>query len=276
MALRILVCLDESTFSKAAMRVAVGLQHATGGDLTALHVVNVTSSSSGNLLQDLAGSLGFEPARVSPDVLAQHVASGEAVLAEVQALAAARGQTVETVVAHGTVRACIADAARLADLVVLGLRGNTEDEFPGQGGGHLDTSLADVDAPLLLCPRDCAEVTSFVLGYDGSVAASHALRAIRGLRDAGLEVPVLAVHVGASGEVLAEVSDALPPGTVSTRVVATEGRTVHDTLAEVAREQPGSVLAVGFRGRSRSRDFLVGTATEQLVTAGNVALLVAH
>jgi nucleotide-binding universal stress UspA family protein len=36
------------------------------------------------------------------------------------------------------------------------------------------------------------------------------------------------------------------------------------------------VLAVGFRGRSRSRDFLVGTATEQLVTAGNVALLVAH
>lgn len=276
MALRILVCLDESTFSKAAMRVAVGLQHATGGELTALHVVNVTASSSGNLLQDLAGSLGFEPARVSPDVLAQHVSSGEAVLAEVQSLAAARGHTVDAVVAHGTVRACIADAARLADLVVLGLRGNTEDEFPGQGGGHLDTTLADVNAPLLLCPRDCGDVTSFVLGYDGSVAASHALRAIRNLRDAGLEIPVLAVHVGASGEVLAEVSDALPAGTVSARVVATEGRTVHDTLAAVAKEQPGSVLAVGFRGRSRSRDFLVGTATEQLVTAGNVALLVAH
>ena len=273
MSLRILVCVDGSSYSDAAVKVALHLQEAIGGSLTALHVVNVTTKATGGVIQNLTSRIGFEPAIVSEEVERRHLDHGEVWLSEVRKLAADRGQTVETEMRQGAVRAVIADEAKHADLVVIGIRRRTEESNAGQGGSNLDALFHKVTVPLLLVPVSVSSIDAVAIGYDGSVAAAHALSVLRQLVTAGLDVPVHALHVGGGAQVLAEVQEQLP--TVHTHVVRRDGQ-VHDVLVREAEALGASMLAVGFVGDNRLKDFLYGSVTERLVAGSRLALLVAH
>lgn len=273
MSLRILLCVDGSSFSDAATDVALQLQAATGGALTALHVVNVTSKSEGGLIQNITGRIGFEPAIVSEEIESRHLDQAEVLLSAVRKRASDRGLQVRTESRQGAVREVIADESKHADLVVIGMRGRTEDHAKGQGGGNLEAFFHRVTVPLLLVPAEVHSVDAVAIGYDGSVAAAHALTALLRLHEAGFHVPCHALHVGGNREVLAEVEEQLPD--VSAHVVRRDGP-VHEVLAEEAESLGASMLAVGFVGNNRLKDFLYGSVTERLVAGRRMALLIAH
>lgn len=275
MAYRILLCADGSTFSDSAAHVAIGITKAQpGAALTALHVTNVVEDTSA--VGAIAGALGFAPAAASEEVVKKHIAKGDAVLEEIVGWAGAAGVSVETKNEQGMVAKAIASNARHTDLVVMGLRGSVEDTFPGQGGGHIGQILDRIAEPILLVGRDHREITSIAIGYDGSDSAARSLRSAAMLATA-MNLTLHAIYVskdGTGGEVLDEIAELFPEVALERHVVA--GDTPHEAIADAAKKAGANLLAVGFRGRSKVKDFLFGTASDYILTKTDLMVLVAH
>lgn len=276
MAARVLLTVDGSPYSNAAARVAIDLvardPHA---EITALHIVNVVEAS-GNLLKDLPGRLGFEPAVVRPEVHDAHEQAGRALLAEVKAAAAAVGREATTVLEHGAVIERIVHWAARFDLLIMGLRGETESRYPGQGGGSVHSVLAETTTPALLVSRDTERLTGIAMGYDGSEAASRALQAALPLAKL-LNIPLHAIYVGEAHDfdtVRGGLSVAVGDFPIHAHVV--QGESVHRALADATAALGANVLVMGFRGQSPMRDFLFGSSTEYIVESTNLTLLIAQ
>ena len=247
MTLRLLLPHDGSACARSATAVALQLAASLPDvHLTVLHVVNVRPAS-GNFLEDLSGRLGFEPAIVSDDVAGAKQGGGEEILAAVEAQAKAAGVAVDTQLVTGVVSDTILEHSHDKDLVIMGIRGRTEDRFEGQGGEMSSWLPQRSAAPVLLVPADITAVTAFSLGWDGSPAARHAIRPVRRIA-AATGLPVHAIHVTPTGEggeeLMGELDSLLASVDVHKHVV--EGARAHQTLVEAAKSHGANVLAVGY------------------------------
>lgn len=276
MAMRVLAAVDGSSYSEATIRVAVDLCVQLGAELTTLNVVNVTSRSSGNLFRDIVSRFGFEPAHVDPAVEQAHLQRGRRVLNRAAAAARAAGVPVVERLAQGAVHEEIHAAALHTDLMVMGLRGTTEDSVTGRGGSTLHEVSHSENPPLLVVPRTLERVQSLALGYDGSEGAAHVLSCLRMWMRAGFRPVVHAMFVGTGQDPLGEVEDQLPDLTVHLHRLPDAGEPVHKLLADNAIALGADVLALGFRGDRPLKDFLYGSAADHLIKAGTIGLLIAH
>ncbi len=266
--MHILVALDGSSHAEAVTAVALQLAEAHENcTVTALHVVSVRMAS-GNLLADLPGHLGFEPAIVSAEVESEHLANAKAIVGAFAKEAAARGIEVKEEVRAGAVPAVISECAADADLLILGVRGETEDRWPGQGG-RLAASLPTHNTPVLLVPKGLRAIEKVVVGYDGSQGAMLAVRAVRATLMA-LHPEIHGVFVGDDGTaVLDELSDRIGHP-VSRHVLSGDP---HEVLLELAKTLPADVVALGFSGHSKLKDFAYGTLGEKALLDATTAVL---
>lgn len=280
MLFRLLVAVDDSPNARAAVERAVLLGKAVGqAEVTALHVVNVVAPS-GSFIKDLPGRLGFEPAVVSKQTEEEHDETGRRILAEAKFLGEQHGVAVRTVLEHGAVTDRILHHAQHSDLLVIGNAGETAARFPDQGSNHVYNLISGCSVPVLLVPPGSPAPGVAVIGYDGSVAASRALAALRRLSSkagegAGLVVHAVFVSINGSepGDSLQQVANQLPHLTVVTHEVQAES--VRAGLVQVAEEVGAATVALGFRGNNRMRDFLFGSSSEFLLGEQRFALLIA-
>ncbi len=277
MGFRILLCVDSSNCAASAATLALNLLAGIeDGELTVMHVVNVVQPS-GNLLKDLPGRLGFEPAVVSKEEGERQDEVGRTVLGQLKVDAQQRGLELTTVLEHGAVVERITHwADKGFDLLMLGLKGETNERYPGSGGASVHNVLTGISIPALLVPHGVSAITGVAVGYDGSPAALRTIEAVRPLVTA-FDFPVFALYVsadGSGGEILAEVPDRLENDRVRDLVV--QGDVVHEALAATAEEVGANVLAVGFKGHSRLKDFVFGSAAEYIVSNTNLIVLVSH
>ncbi len=277
--MRFLVPLDGSTDCRAATHVAFQLAAALPDiELVALHVVNVRPPS-GNLLKDASGYVGFEPAIVSDEVYEAHRKAGQALIDGFVNQARAQGLKASGSIVEGAVSACIVEASHTADLVIMGLRGESDDRFPGQGGAQTANAIPQMNVPALLVPREITRIRAIAVGYDRSPAARRALKSVRAL--APLEVPVHLIHVGGEAaeveEAFAEAEAALTGGEPLVRHHVPADGDVHQVLVATTREVGADLLVLGFRGKSTLKDVVFGSAREHLLAQDlRIALLIGH
>ncbi len=274
--MKVIVALGPSKCSRNASEIAIDLaSRRPGVELTAVHVVNVVKPS-GNLLKDLPGRLGFEPAVVSEALGEQHDEVGRLLLADVKARGTAAGVEVRTVLDHGAVQERLEHHASHADLLVLGQTGETEERFPGQGGATAHNVVAGVSGTALLVRPGGQLVRNVLVGYDGSEAAAHTLALVRRLGPEAIE-SVHAVYVGdVSGDTspLDGVEVHLPGFVVKKALL--QGESVSQAISQYGKEQGVDTVAIGFSGNSPLRDFLFGRGYENLLSNHDFNLLITH
>ncbi len=273
MALHILVPLDNSAYCAAASAVAMQIASSQPAQVTALRVVNVRPRS-GNILEDLAGSMGFEPAVVPAEVAQERDNEATALVVDWAQAARARGIEANGVVEVGAVAQTILDHAERADLVVMGLRGETEERFPRQGGQMACWLTSRVDTPVLWVAPGISSLTSVVVGYDGSDGADHAIRAIRRFI-VPLQIPIHAVYISSDGsgrEVLEGLSDELPGSDLHLHVVS--GESPHEALISLAKRMSSELVVLGFAGPNTLTNALFGSTTEHILLESESAVLV--
>lgn len=278
MAYRILVGLDESAWGQhaAEMGMWIAARSPEITQITGLHVVNVTRIR-GRILEDLAGMLGFEPVVVPAQAEALYRNRGNALLEAFALDAEQAGLRQRTELEQGSITDRLAHHTALNDLLVMGTLGDTEAEFPGQGGGHAQQMSRKARCSTLLVPGPQDGLNGILLGYDGSDGSARALRAAARLAEVA-RVPLDVVHVADRApttdplkEAKAQLQD-FPQQVAFWRV---EGEP-HEALPAEAVRRGRNLLALGFRGRSRLTAAFLGRTTEWLIGRLELPLLIAR
>jgi len=171
----ILVPLDGSEHSKAALDYAIWITEKFNGTLFGQHIID-TISIEGTFFHDISGSLGFEPyldfSSKMREILEER---GKTILEDFAARCEKEGIRYTAHLDMGLIANEICERSKIADLVVLGHRGVNEEFSTGLLGTTAETITRKCPRPVFVSTRQFKPVESPLLAYDGSQRASSAM-----------------------------------------------------------------------------------------------------
>ena len=171
----ILVPLDGSEHSKAALDYAIWITKKFDGTLFGQHIID-TISIEGTFFHDISGSLGFEPyldfSSKMREILEER---GKAILDDFVARCEKEGIRYTTVLDMGLIANEICDRAKVSDLVVIGHRGVNEEFSTGLLGTTAETITRKSPRPVFVSTKQFKAIDRPLLAYDGSQRASSAM-----------------------------------------------------------------------------------------------------
>ena len=171
----ILVPLDGSEHSRAALDYAIWITKKFEGTLFGQHIID-TISIEGTFFHDISGSLGFEPyldfSSKMREILEER---GKAILDEFVARCEKDGIRYTTVLDMGLIANEICDRAKVSDLVVIGHRGVNEEFSTGLLGTTAETITRKCPRPVFVSTKQFRAIDRPLLAYDGSQRASSAM-----------------------------------------------------------------------------------------------------
>jgi nucleotide-binding universal stress UspA family protein len=272
----ILVAIDGSTYAESAHDFAMGLAKRLGAVLHGVHVIDVTFIE-GAFVTDVSGALGFEPflnmqaqMRTALEDLATNLKTRfERRCAE--AGVAHEFHTERASVVHG-----LLDAARLADVLVIGQRGVNARFHPDLLGNVSAVMLRRSPIPVFVVPLDVPSPRTIMVGYDGSSKAVAALRCGAGLAKS-LSIPLKVVNVGDQVErasaCLDEAATYLAPFDLDLELQPIQGEATEEVLLHLLTDGRADLLALGSHGRSRIVELVLGSTSEYLARRAPVSIL---
>lgn len=263
----ILVALDGSEHSHAAIEHVLWLAERFGARVTGLHVIDIVSIE-GSFLHDISGSLGFEPyldfSSKMREVLQER---GRAMLAEFAERCAEAGVQADTAMDMGVIANEICERARTADVVVIGHRGINEKFTTGLLGSTAESVTRKCPKPLLVCPMNWAGIASPMLAYDGSPRSSSAMQAAAEFCMSA-KLPLAVVHVtkdeAAGDKVIEEARRYLASYQVDSTFLCLTG-TAPEKIVQTIRERQHDLLFIGAYGHSRIIEMVLGSTTEYVL-----------
>ncbi|TMA63469.1 MAG: universal stress protein [Deltaproteobacteria bacterium] len=264
----ILVALDGSEHANAALQYALWLAERLRATVTGLHVIDIVSIE-GSFFHDVSGSLGFEPYLDFSSKMREALQERGRVLLDAFAeRCRERNVPCDTTLPMGIIANEICDAARTADLVVIGHRGLNEQFSTGMLGGTTESVARKSPKPVFVSPMRFGDIRRPLLAYDGSQRASAAMHAAAEVTSA-LGLPLTVIHVvrdGAGGDtkVLDEARRYLQPYGLEFRCETVVGLP-HQRITETLREGGHDLLFIGAYGHSRIIEMVLGSTTEYVL-----------
>jgi nucleotide-binding universal stress UspA family protein len=217
---------------------------------------------------------------VSPSVLDALRVREEAVQARVEGEIAEAGLKADWYRFDGDAARAVISRARLADIVVLSLRGEATEERAAPLPIVADVAIY-AGAPVLALPRN---VTGFapdgpaMVAWNGTIEASHSLRAAVPLLRLASAVHIVTVADDDMELPATEASRYLSRHGVAaqTREWPRKGNDVATALSNAAAELDARYMVMGAYGHSRLRESILGGVTGSLVARSRIPLLLAH
>ena len=269
----ILVALDGSEHANAAVEYALWLAERLRATVTGLHVLDIVSIE-GSFFHDVSGSLGFEPYLDFSSKMREALQERGRVLLDAFAeRCRERNVRCDTALPMGIIANEICDAARTADLVVIGHRGLNEQFSTGMLGGTTESVARKSPKPVLVSPMQFADIRRPLLAYDGSQRASAAMHVAAEVTSA-LGLPLTVIHVvrdgtAADAKVLDEARRYLQSYGLEFRCETVIGL-AHQRIAETLREGGYDLLFIGAYGHSRIIEMVLGSTTEYVLRNSQV------
>jgi nucleotide-binding universal stress UspA family protein len=263
----ILVPLDGSEHSRAALEYGQWLAAKFDGTLFGQHVID-TISIEGTFFHDVSGSLGFEPyldfSTKMREILEER---GKTILENFAESCREKGVRHQTFLDMGIIANEICGRAKVADLVVVGHRGINEEFSTGLLGSTAETITRKCPRPVFVSTKKFKPVERPMLAYDGSERASSAMEsAAEFCARLGLPLTVLTI---AREEKLIE--------SIQHQARAYLGSYAIDTRYESARGYPEQkiiehlasfghdLLFIGAYGHRRIIEMVLGSTTEYVM-----------
>lgn len=265
---RILVPVDGSDTAASAAAYALRLAEAFDSTVLGLYVVDVRLIE-GPLLQTIGTMWGDVPIPARQDDFLEALESrGRDVLDDFEQRAETAGGTFESMLEIGVVSDVIADRARSVDLVVIGRRGEHAAFGEHPLGSTVHSVVRRAPKPVLVCPRGSEPLERPLVAYDGSEHAARALELAVEYAERR-ECPLHMVTVQGRAEdaerLLAEAEEFARGHGLDPVSHARESEKVVEMILEVLREAGADLLVMGAYGKSRLREFLLGSTTEEIL-----------
>lgn len=277
----ILVALDGSKHGQVALEQSVVLAQQLGARLHGVHVLD-SSMLRSSLLHDFSGSVGLEPQlhlRSQLEGFMKTVA--DSLLQNFKLRCAAAGVVGHAEVVMATVAEGLIEAAHRADLVVLGRHGSAYDLAPNDHGQGSTARQLIRQSPtsLFVTGTEVRAMQKILVGMDGSPGSWKALKGAVALSrelKVGLEVAqVTPIGSPERPEVLTQAQTYAEGYGVTAHYHSRRGDPVV-VLLELLQQTGADLLAVGYEGGSRLREFFIGHTPDALMTRVTQRLWVAH
>jgi len=258
---RILVPTDGSECAALGTRYAVALAQKHKASLLGIHVVDV-KFLEGPFLRDLSASLGTAPyVNYQGNIAMLLEERGQAALETFRDACEAVGVPCDTAQVTGIVPRAIVEKAELADLIVMGIGGEHSEFLEGLMGSTTEAVIRRASQPVLVTSVDTPGATRFLVAYDGSNHARHALKAAVSIAT-GWKMPLHLLSVGGE-EAQAAIDEArnyLQAYEVEVDYICREGDP-DDIIVRYADECGADLLVMGAYGHSKVRELVVGSTT---------------
>jgi nucleotide-binding universal stress UspA family protein len=263
----ILVALDGSEHSKAALEYGMWMAQKFAGSLFAQHVVD-TISVEGTLFHDISGSLGFEPYLDFSTKMREALEErGKTILEEFSQCCRQRGIKHQTFLDLGIIPDEICERSKVADLVVIGHRGINEEFSTGLLGTTAETVTRKCPRPVFVSTRKFKAIERPLLAYDGSQRASAAMESAAefcAVLNLPLSVLTIAKEDSMAENNLKQARAYLGSYPIETQYESTRGypeQKIIDYLVNFNHD----LLFIGAYGHRRIIEMVLGSTTEYVL-----------
>jgi len=263
----ILIPLDGSEHSKAALEYAIWMTEKFDGTIFGQHIID-TISIEGTFFHDISGSLGFEPylnfSTKMRDVLEER---GKAILDEFADRCRAKGLRSQTFLDMGIIANEICERSKIADLVVIGHRGLNEEFTTGLLGGTAESVTRKCPRPVFVSTKRFKVIERPLLAYDGSQRASAAMECAAEFCSL-LRLPLTVLYVAKEEKiaegVLQQARSYLNSYSVKVNYEVTRGYP-EQRIVEFMANLNHDLLFIGAYGHRRIIEMVIGSTTEYVL-----------
>lgn len=276
----ILICTDGSAYSEQACRYGAWLHQLTGAELSVLYVSDLRQFEI-PAVADFSGSLGIQPfegmvsqlhevEEIKADFVKEHALK---ILADAGVAEGAVTFHHET----GLLVELISDYSDVADLILLGKRGENANFATDHLGAMLERVLRSIDVPALVTNRKFKPIEKVAIAYDGGDSCRKALDFLAESKlSQSLQLHIVVCVEGhkddAATQRLEEAETRLHKASIFPTCQILTGE-VETAIANYARDSGIDMLVLGAYGHSRIREFLIGSTTTELLRCCRVPVL---
>lgn len=271
----ILVPTDGSEQALVGATYAVSAAKHLGASIHGLYVVDI-KLLEGPYLRDISASLGTAPfANYQGNISMILEQRGEAALEVVAKKCAEAGIPCTCERTTGVVPRMITEKSELCDLIIMGRSGEHSEWLDGLLGSTTEAVVRRSRRPVLVTARDGAGASRFVVAYDGSPNARHALHIAADYASAWkAPLDVLAISAQ-SDHVVSEARTYLEPHGLITNYVVRDGDP-GETIASYAGEVSADLIIMGAFGHNRLREIVGGSVTAYTLDHAPCPILLTH
>lgn len=276
----ILICTDGSAYSEQACRYAAWLHEQTGAELSVLYVSDLRQFEI-PAVADFSGSLGIQPFEGMVSQL-HEVEEIKADFVKKQAIKTLRdaGVPVEAITFHhetGLLVDLISDYSDVADLILIGKRGENANFATEHLGSMLERVLRSVEVPALVTNRKFKPVEKVAVAYDGGDSCRKGLDFLaKHDFSKHLQLHIVVCVEGHKEEAatarLQEAEARLHKAGLYPTCQVLSGE-VETAIADYVENSGIDLLVLGAYGHSRIREFLIGSTTTELLRCCRVPVL---
>ena len=263
----VLVPLDGSEHSKAALDYAIWITRKFDGTLFGQHIID-TVSLEGTFFHDISGSLGFEPyldfSSKMREILDER---GKIILDDFAARCEKQGVRYRTFLDMGLIANEICDRAKLADLVVIGHRGVNEEFSTGLLGTTAETITRKSPRPIFVSTKQFTAIEKPLLAYDGSQRASAAMDSAAEFctrLNLPLTVLTIAKEESVARNNLQQAKGYLASYAIDVTYESTRGHPEQKIIEQLVNHKH-DLLFIGAYGHRRIIEMVLGSTTEYVL-----------
>lgn len=172
----------------------------------------------------------------------------------------------------------IVEKSSLADIVVMGKRGEYERWDNDSLGATVDTVSRHITKPLFVSKKEYRDIKNILIGYDGSAHANNALQCCGHLAEA-FHAQITIISVTDDEELgkhyLQDASNYLLnyEVTCQTRIIS---GAPHKAIVKFADDHGIDLISIGAYGHSRIKQAILGSTTEQIIRFAKCPVLMVN
>jgi nucleotide-binding universal stress UspA family protein len=275
---KILLAVDGSDYTNSVLGYGITLAKAFDSRLQVLTVADIRVFEWAATI----GADGFVP--IAPSGVYQDESRKlleekcDKVLQKCAALLSKEKLDHEVEKASGAPADVITERSQLADLLILGKRGEFSRLESKALGATVESVARTIRKPVLVVKKEIIPITNILIGYDGSEHANQALQHAGHLAEAtASQMTVLCItddeELGA--HYCAEAEKYLKSYNAAVNSVVQSGYPDKDIIG-YATENNYDLIAIGAFGHSRIREAILGSTTEHILRLSNQPVLLSH
>ncbi|MHB2148351.1 universal stress protein [Calditrichota bacterium LG25] len=272
----ILLPIDGSPYTEAVLDYGDFLAEKFGAILRILTVIDIrlfdwSVATSADSFVPIMPSTEFqeESQRIQNE-------KAEKVIQKASEILSAKKRTFEIIKVSGIPVDEICQVAKTTDMVIMGIRGEYEKWSGKLLGATTESVTRQIAKPMMLVDKEFKPFEQIYCGYDGTIAANHALEMAAFLAYS-LNLPLQVVSVFDSDdereETLKEAKQYLTPYKIKFDLRHETGDP-DETLVNVQNNSPKpSLMVIGGFGHSRLREAILGSTTVHVMRKANKPIL---